>query len=244
MPGTPYVLDPVTAAFNIGTMNRWLDYNDAWFGRNGAHPSDNLGGILATADYISRCNVAAGKAPLKVRDVLTAMIKAHEIQGITALENNFNGLGIDMCRSVYMPVEPGSHSESAGIEFSGNSRWWVDKPIKAIGVYEVRVQLHPEVSVTVKVNVARSPEEADMQAQGVDVMAQVFEEGRDQGGFTEDYEAHRQEAISAMVARIQRAVEKLARDDGYDLVVNRAVAVGATADLTEKLIRTLDSEAP
>jgi outer membrane protein len=64
------------------------------------------------------------------------------------------------------------------------------------------------------------------------------------GGFTEDYEAHRQEAISAMVARIQRAVEKLARDDGYDLVVNRAVAVGATADLTEKLIRTLDSEAP
>jgi 2-methylcitrate dehydratase len=95
VPGTSYVLDPVTAAFNIGAMIRWLDFNDAWFGRNGAHPSDNLGGILASADYISRCNVAAGKAPLKVRDVLTAMIKAHEIQGITALENNFNGLGID-----------------------------------------------------------------------------------------------------------------------------------------------------
>ena len=95
VPGTSYVLDPVTAAFNIATMNRWLDYNDAWFGRNGAHPSDNLGGILATADYLSRCRVAAGKAPLKMQDVLTAMIKAHEIQGITALENNFNGLGID-----------------------------------------------------------------------------------------------------------------------------------------------------
>jgi 2-methylcitrate dehydratase len=95
VPGTSYVLDPVTAAFNIGAMNRWLDFNDAWFGRNGAHPSDNLGGILATADYISRCNVAAGRAPLKMRAVLTAMIKAHEIQGITALENNLNGLGID-----------------------------------------------------------------------------------------------------------------------------------------------------
>ena len=95
VPGTSYVLDPVTAAFNIGSMNRWLDYNDAWFGRNGAHPSDNLGGILATADYLSRCNVATGKKPLVIRDVLTAMIKAHEIQGITALENNFNGLGID-----------------------------------------------------------------------------------------------------------------------------------------------------
>ena len=95
VPGTPYELDPVTAAFNIGAMNRWLDFNDAWFGRNGAHPSDNLGGILATADYLSRLNVAQGRAPLVMRDVLTAMIKAHEIQGIMALENNFNGLGID-----------------------------------------------------------------------------------------------------------------------------------------------------
>ena len=95
VPGTPYVLDPVTAAFNIGAMIRWLDYNDAWFGRNGAHPSDNLGGILAAADWRSRTRVAAGHAPLLMRDVLAAMIKAHEIQGITALENNFNGLGID-----------------------------------------------------------------------------------------------------------------------------------------------------
>jgi len=95
VPGTPYELDPVTAAFNIGAMNRWLDFNDAWFGRNGAHPSDNIGGILATADYLSRRNVAQGRAPLVMRDVLTAMIKAHEIQGIMALENNFNGLGID-----------------------------------------------------------------------------------------------------------------------------------------------------
>ncbi len=95
VPGTPFELDPITAAFNIGAMNRWLDFNDSWFGRNGAHPSDNLGGILATADYLSCRNVAQGKAPLVMRDVLTAMIKAHEIQGIMALENNFNGLGID-----------------------------------------------------------------------------------------------------------------------------------------------------
>lgn len=95
VPGTQFVLDPVTAAFNTGAIIRWLDFNDAWFGRNGAHPSDNLGGILATADFVSRRNVANGKAPLVVRDVLTAMIKAHEIQGVIALENNFNGLGID-----------------------------------------------------------------------------------------------------------------------------------------------------
>jgi 2-methylcitrate dehydratase len=95
VPGTPHVLDPVNAAFNIAAMNRWLDYNDAWFGANGAHPSDNLGGILAVADHLSQRNVATGKAPLMMRDVLTAMIKAHEIQGCLALENNFNGLGID-----------------------------------------------------------------------------------------------------------------------------------------------------
>ena len=95
VPGTGYVLDPVTAAFNISCLNRWLDYNDAFFGKNGAHPSDNLGAILACADYVSRRNVAGGKPPFTVRDVLTAMIKAHEIQGELALENNFNGLGID-----------------------------------------------------------------------------------------------------------------------------------------------------
>ena len=95
VPGTPWELDPVTAAFNISCMNRWLDYNDAFFGRNGAHPSDNLGAILACADYVSRRNRAARRDPLAMRDVLTAMIKAHEIQGELALENNFNGLGID-----------------------------------------------------------------------------------------------------------------------------------------------------
>ena len=75
----------------------------------------------------------------------------------------------------------------------------LDRPIKSIGVYDVKVALHPEVSVTVKVNVARSPEEAEMQAQGVDVMAQVFEEGRDTGGFTEDYDANAEPGASAEV---------------------------------------------
>jgi 2-methylcitrate dehydratase len=95
VPGTPYVLDPVQAAFNIGTMIRWLDFNDTWLAAEWGHPSDNLGGILATADWLSRNNVAAGRAPLTVRDVLTAMIKAHEIQGVIALENSFNRVGLD-----------------------------------------------------------------------------------------------------------------------------------------------------
>jgi len=95
VPGTSFELDPVTAAFNIGTMNRWLDFNDAWFGKTGAHPSDNLGAILAVSDWLSRRAVAAGKAPLRMRDVLTAMIQAHEIQGVLALENNIIELGLD-----------------------------------------------------------------------------------------------------------------------------------------------------
>lgn len=95
VPGTAFELDPVTAAFNIGAMNRWLDFNDAWFGKTGAHPSDNLGGILAISDYLSRRAVAAGKAPLHMRDVLTAMIQAYEIQGVLALDNDFIGLGMD-----------------------------------------------------------------------------------------------------------------------------------------------------
>jgi len=95
VPGTSYVLDPVTAAFNIGCMIRWLDFNDTWLAAEWGHPSDNLGGILATADWISRNNVAAGKKPLLMRDVLTGMIKAHEIQGIIALENSFNRVGLD-----------------------------------------------------------------------------------------------------------------------------------------------------
>src|SRR4030081_1194925 len=90
VPGTAYELDPINAAFNIGTMIRWLDFNDTWLAAEWGHPSDNLGGILAVADYLSR----SGK-PLKVRDVLTGMIKAHEIQGVLALENSFNRVGLD-----------------------------------------------------------------------------------------------------------------------------------------------------
>jgi 2-methylcitrate dehydratase len=95
VPGTPHQLDPVQAAFNIGTMIRWLDFNDTWLAAEWGHPSDNLGGILATADWLSRTRVARGAAPLTVRDVLTAMIKAHEIQGVLALENSFNRVGLD-----------------------------------------------------------------------------------------------------------------------------------------------------
>ncbi|HET7672583.1 MAG TPA: bifunctional 2-methylcitrate dehydratase/aconitate hydratase, partial [Burkholderiales bacterium] len=95
VPGTNYQLDPIQAAFNIGTMIRWLDFNDTWLAAEWGHPSDNLGGILATADWLSRNNVAAGREPLTVRDVLTGMIKAHEIQGCIALENSFNKVGLD-----------------------------------------------------------------------------------------------------------------------------------------------------
>jgi len=95
VPGTSYELDPVMAAFNIGAMNRWLDFNDTWLAAEWGHPSDNLGGILAVADYLSRQNRVAGKAALTMRDVLIAMIKAHEIQGVLALENSYNRVGLD-----------------------------------------------------------------------------------------------------------------------------------------------------
>ncbi len=95
VPGTSFQLDPVMAAFNIGCMIRWLDFNDTWLAAEWGHPSDNLGGILAMADYLSRQAVAVGKKPLTMRDVLTAMIKAHEIQGVIALENSFNRVGLD-----------------------------------------------------------------------------------------------------------------------------------------------------
>ena len=90
VPGTAYELDPITAAFNIGAMIRWLDFNDTWLAAEWGHPSDNLGGILAVADYLSR----SGKR-IAIRDVLTGMIKAHEIQGVLALENSFNRVGLD-----------------------------------------------------------------------------------------------------------------------------------------------------
>ncbi len=95
VPGTQFQLDPVQAAFNIGAMIRWLDFNDTWLAAEWGHPSDNLGGILATADWLSRTAVAAGKTPLRMREVLTAMIKPHEIQGCIALENSFNKVGLD-----------------------------------------------------------------------------------------------------------------------------------------------------
>lgn len=95
VPGTSYELDPVLAAFNIGTMNRWLDFNDTWLAAEWGHPSDNLGGILAVADYLSRQARAEGKAPLTMKDVLTAAIMAHEIQGGLALENSYNRVGLD-----------------------------------------------------------------------------------------------------------------------------------------------------
>jgi 2-methylcitrate dehydratase len=95
VPGTQFQLDPVQAAFNIGAMIRWLDFNDTWLAAEWGHPSDNLGGILATADWLSRNATAAGRKPPTMRDVLTAMIKAHEIQGVIALENSFNRVGLD-----------------------------------------------------------------------------------------------------------------------------------------------------
>jgi 2-methylcitrate dehydratase len=95
VPGTQFQLDPVQAAFNIGAMIRWLDFNDTFLAAEWGHPSDNLGGILATADWLSRQAVAAGRRPLVMKDVLGAMIRAHEIQGVIALENSFNRVGLD-----------------------------------------------------------------------------------------------------------------------------------------------------
>jgi 2-methylcitrate dehydratase len=95
VPGTQFQLDPVKAAFDLGAMVRWLDFNDTWLAAEWGHPSDNLGAILMLADWISRNAIAAGKPPLVMRDVLTAMIKAHEIQGVLALENSFNKVGLD-----------------------------------------------------------------------------------------------------------------------------------------------------
>ena len=95
VPGTSHVLDPVQAAFNIGTMIRWLDYNDTWLAAEWGHPSDNLGGILAVADFVSQKRMRKGQDPLTVEDILEAMIKAHEIQGILALDNSLNRVGLD-----------------------------------------------------------------------------------------------------------------------------------------------------
>jgi len=95
VPGTDFVLDPVKGAFDIGCIIRWLDFNDTWLAAEWGHPSDNLGGILAVTDWLSRTRAANGEEPFTVRDVLTAMVKAHEIQGVLALDNSFNRVGID-----------------------------------------------------------------------------------------------------------------------------------------------------
>lgn len=95
VPGTSFVLDPIRAAFNIGAMIRWLDFNDTWLAAEWGHPSDNLGGLLAVADFVSQQREAGRKEPLTIRDLLTAMIKAYEIQGGLALINSFNRVGLD-----------------------------------------------------------------------------------------------------------------------------------------------------
>ncbi|MFW9855191.1 MAG: bifunctional 2-methylcitrate dehydratase/aconitate hydratase [Candidatus Thorarchaeota archaeon] len=95
VPGTSYVLDPLTAAFNIGVLIRWLDYNDTWLAAEWGHPSDNLGAILSVGDYLSRKKVRRGEEPMRMYDILTWMIKAYEVQGVMALENSFNQKGID-----------------------------------------------------------------------------------------------------------------------------------------------------
>lgn len=94
VPGTRFRLDPVKAAWDIGCIIRWLDYNDTWLAAEWGHPSDNLGGILAVADYISQVSISKGYEPLTMRDVLECMIMAHEIQGVIALENSFNRVGL------------------------------------------------------------------------------------------------------------------------------------------------------
>jgi 2-methylcitrate dehydratase len=95
VPGTSFRLDPIKAAWDIGCIIRWLDYNDTWLAAEWGHPSDNLGGILAIADHLSQKRIASGKPPLTMRDVLEGMIMAHEIQGVLALENSFNRVGLD-----------------------------------------------------------------------------------------------------------------------------------------------------
>jgi len=129
VPGTSFELDPVMASFNIGCMIRWLDFNDTWLAAEWGHPSDNLGGILATADYISRKNLVEDKAPLMIQDVITAMIKAHEIQGVIALENSFNRVGLDhvlLVRIATTAVVTGMLGGSKEQIINAVSNAWID----------------------------------------------------------------------------------------------------------------------
>ena len=129
VPGTSYELDPVQAAFSIGAMVRWLDFNDTWLAAEWGHPSDNLGAILAVADYLSRKALMEGTAPLTVRDVLGAMIKAHEIQGVLALKNSFNRVGLDhviLVRVASTAVTAGMLGASRGQIINAVSNAWLD----------------------------------------------------------------------------------------------------------------------
>ena len=125
VPGTDWQLDPVHAAFNIGAMIRWLDYNDTWLAAEWGHPSDNLGGILALADYLTR----AKQKSFTVADVLQAMIKAHEIQGILALENSYNRVGLDhvlLVRVATSAIATAMLGGSMGEIVSALSNAWTD----------------------------------------------------------------------------------------------------------------------
>ncbi len=131
VPGTRFILDPVKAAFDTGVLIRWLDYNDTWLAAEWGHPSDNLGGILSVADFLSRRRVSEGKPPLTVFDILTAMIKAYEIQGVMALENSFNRVGFDhvvlvrlATAAVVMQLLGGGREEIVNVI----SQVWIDGP--------------------------------------------------------------------------------------------------------------------
>jgi 2-methylcitrate dehydratase len=129
VPGTSWELDPVTGAFNIGAMIRWLDFNDTWLAAEWGHPSDNLGAILATADYLSRQRRMQGQEELTMDDVLTAMVKAHEIQGVLALENSFNRVGLDhvlLVRVASTAVAARMLGGSEAQVFNAVSNAWID----------------------------------------------------------------------------------------------------------------------
>ncbi len=135
VPGTTYRLDPVTAAFDLGAMIRWLDYNDTWLAAEWGHPSDNLGGILMLADWLSRSMAAQGQPPPRMRDVLAAQIQAYEIQGVLALENSFNRVGLDHVLLVKVATAAAAARLLGGGEnetVNAVSNAWVDSaPLRA-----------------------------------------------------------------------------------------------------------------
>ena len=129
VPGTQLRLDPVKAAWDIGCIIRWLDYNDTWLAAEWGHPSDNLGGILAVADYLSQKYISQGKAPLNMLAVLEAMIMAHEIQGVLALDNSFNRVGLDhvvLVKVASTAVVAKMHGANREQLLSALSHAWVD----------------------------------------------------------------------------------------------------------------------